>query len=163
MNLLILTTCHFLHLIATVVWIGGILMILLVLLPGAKASMESGSMISGLMKEISNRFTPMANISIIVLIITGIVSAFYDKNFTNILDFRNHWNQVMILKHLFVASMIIIHFYRGLILNPKIARLSAEPDESGIAKLKQYSLNLVWINLFLGLIVLFLSAIISTI
>jgi hypothetical protein len=56
-------------------------------------------------------------------------SAFYDKNFTNILDFRNHWNQVMILKHLFVASMIIIHFYRGLILNPKIGRLSAEIDE----------------------------------
>lgn len=78
MNLMILATCNFLHLIATVVWIGGIFMILLVILPGAKASLESGPMISGLMKEISKRFTPMAKISIVVLIITGIVTVLYD-------------------------------------------------------------------------------------
>lgn len=154
---------NFFHLLATVVWIGGIFMILLVILPGAKASLDSAPMISGLMREITKRFTPMANISIVVLIVSGIVAACYDTNSKNILDFRNYWNQMMILKHVFVASMIIIHFYRGLVLNPKIARLSAELEESGIAKLKKYSLNLVWINFLLGLAVLILSAIISTI
>ena len=33
MNLLTLSLSHFLHLLATVIWIGGIMMILLVILP----------------------------------------------------------------------------------------------------------------------------------
>ena len=85
MNLIILSASYFLHFLATVVWIGGIIMILLVILPSAKTSLESAPMISGLMKEITKHFTPMANISIFILIVTGIVIAFYNKNFTNIL------------------------------------------------------------------------------
>jgi uncharacterized membrane protein len=65
MNLFISTLSHFLHLLATVVWIGGIVMILLVILPGARAALESPPMIGRLMKAITRRFTPMANISIL--------------------------------------------------------------------------------------------------
>ncbi len=163
MNLIILSASYFLHFLATVVWIGGIIMILLVILPSAKTSLESAPMISGLMKEITKHFTPMANISIFILVVTGIVIAFYNKNFTNILDFNNRWNLVMFLKHIFVALMIIIHFYRGLILNPKIGKLSLQVDESKIAKLRKYSLDLVKANLALGLVVLVVSGILSSI
>ncbi len=163
MNLIILSASYFLHFLATVVWIGGIIMILLVILPSAKTSLESAPMISGLMKEITKHFTLMANISIFILIVTGIVIAFYNKNFTNILDLSNHWNLVMFLKHIFVALMIIIHFYRGLILNPKIGKLSLQVDDSQIAKLRKYSLDLVKANLVLGLVVLFVSGILSSI
>ena len=163
MNLIILSASYFLHFLATVVWIGGIIMILLVILPSAKTSLESAPMISGLMKEITKHFTLMANISIFILIVTGIVIAFYNKNFTNILDFSNRWNLVMFLKHIFVALMIIIHFYRGLILNPKIGKLSLQVDDSQIAKLRKYSLDLVKANLVLGLVVLFVSGILSSI
>ena len=163
MNLIILSASYFLHFLATVVWIGGIIMILLVILPSAKTSLESAPMISGLMKEITKHFTPMANISIFILIVTGIVIAFYNKNFTNILDFSNHRNLVMFLKHIFVVLMIIIHFYRGLILNPKIGKLSLQVDDSQIAKLRKYSLDLVKANLVLGLVVLVVSGILSSI
>ena len=71
MNILILSLCHFSHILATVVWIGGIVMILLVILPGAKAVLES-PMQSKLMKDVVKRFTPMANISILLLIVTVI-------------------------------------------------------------------------------------------
>ena len=163
MNLIILSASYFLHFLATVVWIGGIIMILLVILPSAKTSLESAPMISGLMKEITKHFTLMANISIFILIVTGIVVAFYNKNFTNILDLSNHWNLVMFLKHIFVALMIIIHFYRGLILNPKIGKLSLQVDDSQIAKLRKYSLDLVKANLVLGVVVLVVSGILSSI
>jgi uncharacterized membrane protein len=77
MNLIILSFSRFFHLLATVMWIGGIVMIILVILPGAKATLESASMVKSLMKDISKRFTPMANISILVLILflTGISSS----------------------------------------------------------------------------------------
>lgn len=159
MSLLILSLSHFLHLLATVVWIGGIGMILLVLLPCAKATLESAPMVGKLMKEITKRFTPMANLSILILIVTGIVIARYEKNFTGFLGVNNPWNVIMLLKHFLVALMIVIHFYRGLVLNPKIGRLSSQSNDSQVARLQKFSLNLVKTNLVLGMIVLLLTGI----
>ncbi|HDL19097.1 MAG TPA: hypothetical protein ENH29_08585 [Bacteroidetes bacterium] len=167
MNLVIQSLSNFLHILATVVWIGGIVMILLVILPGAKVVLESKSLVSKLMKDISKRFTFMANISIIVLIITGIIITKYNKNFTGFLDFDNYVNIVIFIKHLFVAAMVIIHFYRGLILNPRIVGLSTQIIESSelsskAARLQIFSLNLVKTNLVLGLVVLLLTGISSS-
>ena len=172
MNILILSLSHFLHLLATVVWIGGIVMILFVILPGAKTALESPPLQSKLMKGVAKRFTPMANISILVLIVTGIAITYREKNFTGLFNFNNPWNVAMFLKHSFVTLMIIIHFYRGLILTPKIGRLSAQiqSDElqkssslsSKVAKLQKFSLNLVKTNFVLGLIVLLLTGILSS-
>ena len=169
MNLVIISLSLFLHLLAMVVWIGGIVMILSVILPVVNATLES-PMKSRLMKGITERFTPLVNISFLVLIVTGIVIAHYEKNFTGFLDFNNPWNVVMLLKHLFVALMVIIHFYRGLVLNPKIGRLSSQVNESQVApslspqvvNLQRFSLNLIKTNLVLGLIVLLLTSISSS-
>ena len=170
MNLLILSLSHFLHLLATVVWIGGIVMILFVILPGARGALESAPMLGRLMKEITKRFTPMANVSILVLIVTGIFILQYEENFTGFSDKKNLWNIIMFLKHFLVAVMILIHFYRGLVLTPKIGRLSLQTNElpepsslsSNIARLQRFSLNLVKTNLVLGLIVLLLTGISSS-
>lgn len=170
MSLFIFSLSHFLHLLSTVVWIGGIAMILLVILPGAKAALESAPMVSRLMKEITKRFTPMANISILVLIATGIVIAYYEENFSGFTDFNSPWNVIMFLKHFLVALMIIVHFYRGLILNPKIGRLSSQMNESQVTpslssqveRLQKFSLDLVKTNLVLGMIVLLLTGISSS-
>ncbi|MFQ6083389.1 MAG: hypothetical protein ACE5WD_08520 [Candidatus Aminicenantia bacterium] len=170
MNLIISSLSHFLHLLATVVWIGGIVMILLVILPGTKAALEPAPIVGRLMKNITKRFTPMANVSILVLIVTGIVITYSEKNFTVFLDFSNSWNTVMFLKHSFATLMIIIHFYRGLVLIPKIGRLSTQVNNSKessslssqIAKLQKFSLDLIKTNLVLGLIVLLLTGISSS-
>ena len=146
MGMWILSLSSFLHILATVVWIGGIYMILLVILPGAKAGLEP-AMVGKLMKEITKKFTAMANISILVLIATGILIAYYSEE---------NWNAVMILKHFLVALMIGIHFWRMLILNPKIGRLSSQDE---IVRLQRFSLFLVKTNLILGIIVLLLTGI----
>jgi uncharacterized membrane protein len=170
MGLLILSLSHFLHLLATVVWIGGIVMILLVILPGAKTALESTPMLSRLMKDIAKRFTPLANISILVLIFTGVVILYYEKEFTRFLDFSNPWSAIMFSKHFLVVLMVIIHFYRGLILNPRIGKLSSQLNEvqmtsslsSKVRELQKFSLNLVRTNLGLGLIVLLLTGVLSS-
>lgn len=170
MNLFILSLSHFLHLMATVIWIGGIMMILLVILPGAKESLESAPIIKRLMKEITKRFTPMANISILFVILTGLVITFYEKNFTGLLKFDNLLNSVMLLKHFLVVVMVIIHFYRGLALNPKIGRLSSKIIESKVTsslssrvtRLQKLSLDLVKVNFALGMIVLMVTGISSS-
>ncbi len=163
MNLWILALSHFIHVIGTIVWIGGILMTLFVILPSSQTALESLPIVGKLMKEISKRFTPMANVSIILIIVTGIIMYLYDKNYTFFSDLENRWNMLIALKHVFIATMIIIHFYRGLILNPKIERFSSQPNEKQTSKLKKISLDLVKINFALGIIVLLLTAVILSV
>ena len=159
MTVWVLALSHFIHVMGTVVWIGGVLMTLLVILPGSKAALESPPMVGKLMKEVAKRFTPLANISIILLIATGIILFHYDKNYTSFLDLKNSWNVVIALKHFFVATMIIIHFYRGLILNLKIEKFSSQPNEKQSSRLKKISLDLVKVNFALGIMVLLLTAV----
>lgn len=112
-----------------------------------------------LMKEVAKRFTPLANISILLLIVTGIFIFYYDKNYTSLLYLKNRWNVQIAMKHVLVAVMIIIHFYRGLILSKKIEKSSSKQNEIQTARLKKLSLDLVKANFALGIVVLLLTAV----
>ncbi|MEW6108900.1 MAG: DUF4149 domain-containing protein [Nitrospirota bacterium] len=154
MKEVILAASYWLHLTATVVWIGGITFILFIALPSARQVLggESGK----LMGEISKKFTPLVNYSIIFLIVTGIALTGLNKQFSGIGNFGNNWILTLTLKHVLVSGMIIVHFYRGLVLTPKIARTESAAEKIPLQKL---SLNLVKVNFCLGVLVLFFSGI----
>lgn len=144
------------HLATTVIWIGGIVFILFVAIPSAKQVL--GTEAGKLMGEISKRFTPLANYSIILLLITGITLTGLNKHFSGVGDFGNNWTLILALKHVLVLGMVVVHFYRGLVLTPKITRTESAEGKTSLQRL---SLNLVWVNLCLGAMVLLLSGIIS--
>lgn len=156
MREIMLAGFYWLHSIATVVWIGGITFILFVVIPSAKRvlGIEAGN----LMGDISKRFTPIANFSIILLIVTGAVLTAVNKQFLGMGDFGNTWSLVLIVKLVLVLGMVAVHFYRGWILAPKIARTEPATEKASLQKL---SLNLVKVNLSLGAVVLLFSGIMS--
>ena len=154
MRELILIIFYWLHLISTVVWIGGIVFILFIAIPSARQVLEAEA--GKLMEEVSKRFTPLANYSIILLVVTGVVLTASNKQFSGIESLGNKWTLVMSLKHTIVLVMIAIHFYRGLLLIPKIGRTESSTEKKSLQK---RSLNLVKVNFALGVIVLLLSGI----
>ncbi|MBI5050819.1 MAG: DUF4149 domain-containing protein [Nitrospirae bacterium] len=156
MKELILATIYWLHLISTVIWIGGITFILFIAIPSAKQvlGIEAGK----LMGEISKRFTPIANYSIIFLVVTGVALTGLNKQFSGIGIFENKWTWILTLKHIIVLVMVVVHFYRGLVLTPKIARTESSAEKATLQKL---SLNLVRVNFYFGMLVLLLSGITS--
>lgn len=156
MKEIILVVSYWLHSIAAVIWIGGIFFILFIALPSAKQVL--GAEAGKLMGEVSKRFTPIVNYSIILLIVTGTALTAFNRQFLEISNFGNSWTLVLIIKHLLVVSMVSVHFYRGLILAPKIAKTEPASEKVSLQKL---SLNLVKVNFCLGLIVLLFSGIIS--
>ena len=156
MREIILVVSSWLHLTATVVWIGGIAFILFIAIPSAKQVL--GADAGKLMGEISKRFTPIANYSIIFIVVTGAALTGFNKQFSGIGNFGNSWSLTLIMKHVLVFVMVAVHFYRGLILAPKIARTETVPKKTSLQKL---SLNLVKVNFCLGVIVLLLSGIMS--
>ena len=154
MTEVILTTSYWIHLIATVIWIGGIYFILFIAIPSAKNIL--GGEAGKLMGEISKRFTPIANYSILLLFITGVALTILNKQFSGIGIFENKWALILAIKHIIVLGMVVIHFYRGLLLNPKIAKTESASEKMILQKL---SLNLVKVNFGLGIVVLLLSGI----
>lgn len=157
MKEVILAASSWIHLAATVIWIGGMFFILFIAIPSAKQVLGSES--GKLMGDVAKRFTPIANYCIVLLIITGVVLTAFNKQFSGIGNFGNSWSLGLIGKHVLVLGMVTIHFYRGLLLAPKIARTETATVK---ASLQKYSLNLVRVNFCLGLLVLLLSGIVST-
>lgn len=156
MREIMLAGSYWLHSIATVVWIGGITFILFIVIPSAKQvlGVEAGK----LMGDISKRFTPIVNYCIILLIVTGALLTAVNQQFSEIGNFGNSWFWGLIVKHVLVFGMVAVHFYRGLVLAPKIARTEPASEKASLQKL---SMNLVKVNFYLGLIVLLFSGIIS--
>lgn len=159
MNEILLTVVTWIHLLSTVVWIGGIFFILSVALPIAKKTLEQPGKLMG---AIGKRFVPMANISILLIFITGIFMSLLSHSFSELVSLNSPWSRILFIKILAALMMAGIHFYRDLLLTPKIERLTAEVSPSGkIKELQRLSLNLVKINLILGTVVLFLTGMLS--
>jgi len=155
MNGLLLTVTMWVHLLSAVVWIGGIFFILYVALPVVGKILDQPAKIMG---PLSKRFVPLANISISLIIASGIIMTINSHEFADLASLSVLRTQSFFIKILLVVIMTSIHFYRGLVLTPGISRLmSKEGDPGKVKKLQSLSLNLVKINLLLGITVLLLT------
>lgn len=157
MGRLLLAITAWVHLLSAIVWIGGIFFILHVALPVAGKTLDQPGKIMG---PLSKRFIPLANVSILLIIATGIIMSIASHDFAGPAGLSGLRAQSLVVKILLVVIMTSIHFYRGLILTPGIARLSSEGSHpEKVQKLQTVSLNLVKINFFMGITVLLLTGI----
>lgn len=143
---------EWLHLLATVVWIGAMIVLLFVIIPSAKEVLGTDSTFKKLIKSTGKRMTFLVNVSIVVLIITGIVlSISADENSTG-------WSITLMIKHAVVFAMVAIHFCRNKVIAPKLEQMAIkEPPSESLIKLQKFQMNLVWVVLTLGILVLLLS------
>jgi uncharacterized membrane protein len=104
---LLLAINYFFHLIATIVWIGGLALLVLVVWPAARQSLEGDPAQASLLKAIRQRFTPLANLSLVVLIVTGMFQMSADPNYDGMLVIDNDWSRAILLKHVAILGMVI--------------------------------------------------------
>ena len=117
------TTIDFLHLLATVIWIGGALFITLVLGPGLAsiAPPERGK----LMEAVSKRFGILAWVCVLVLLGTGGHRVPEGK----LLDLASTYGQVLTVKHFLVLLMIVVALLLTFVAGPKVKALAPKPGE----------------------------------
>src|SRR3990172_12042830 len=113
MNGLLLTVTAWVHLLSAVVWIGGIFFILYVALPVVGKTIDQPGKIMG---PLSKRFIPLANVSIFLIISTGIIMSVASHEFADLSRLSSLREQSLFIKILLVVMMTSIHIYRGLIL-----------------------------------------------
>jgi uncharacterized membrane protein len=151
-----------LHLLATVVWIGGMTTNLLVTLPALGEVLEP-PMAGKLMGAIMKRFKPLIYTSMIILVISGLIMSIFNKSYPGLMQLGNLWSIIALIKHLLVALLIIIGIYAFEGLAPKIMKLAAKGPSPEIAALQKLQKKLALGGLGLGVLILLLTSIMSTI
>lgn len=161
LELILLSVVNWLHLLATVAWIGGMAYNLLVLLPVAGKTLEP-PLVGKLMDAVVERFRILVYISIVILIATGFVMQFLDKNYVGF-TLGDFWTLIIIIKHIFTLAFIIIGIYLLEGLRPKILKLAPKGPSPDFARLQKLQLNLAFTNLIIGMIILLLTGIAAAI
>ena len=162
----IISLSFFLHLLATVAWIGGLVTLALVVQPVLNRTVIEVQERARLLEAILKRFQPIANLSLAVLILTGMVQTFTNRFYKGFLQFDNTWAQAILFKHIAVLGMIVVASFITFAVQPALKRnalliANGLADEQQLRRLQQQQARLTWINVSLSVLVLLFTAIAS--
>ena len=114
----------FFHILATVVWIGGILLITFLVIPQVNNVLEGEAALHQILLRIRGRFAQVSNLALVVLIVTGLLQMTADPNYDGLLRLDNQWSRVLLLKHLLIVTMAILGLALQLSVAPALERVS---------------------------------------
>jgi len=159
----ILAISLFFHLLATVIWVGGLLITVLLVWPEVRRTLEDNTSLYPLLTRLRTRFTPLGNLSLVVLIVTGLAQMSLDENYEGFLNFDNTWSVVILLKHIAIAGMILCGALLQYGVFPALERQSLllereKGDVENWHTLRAREVRLTWANVLLGVAVLGFSA-----
>ena len=161
-ELILVSVINWLHLIATVTWIGGIFLNILAIFPAAMGSMDRPTM-GRFLNAYTKRFQVISYVSIGILVITGAIMMLFSPNFEGVFGFSSLWSKFLLLKHIFVGALIVWGIYISKVLNPKMERAAAQGNLPEVAKLQKLLPILGITGFGIGLLVLLFTAITSVV
>jgi len=154
------------HMVATVVWVGGLALMGLVVWPAARATLGPGPQLADLIRAVQKRFAPLSWLSLATLIVTGLIQMSANKNYAGFLQITNPWTVAILVKHLAVGGMILVGGYMQWGVQPALRRLTTLEAHGHpapeIETLRRRELWLTRLNLICGLLVLALTAVART-
>lgn len=157
-----LSLTYWLHMLATVVWIGGLSTLALLVLPAARQALDNASYAS-LLSKVRRRLDPLGWLCLVLLAGTGMFQMSANPNYVGFLGFNSRWAVALLLKHLLFLGMTGIAAYLTWGLLPKLHRLvlrqSHGQDTPEAQRLWKQEATLLRINLILGALILALTAV----
>jgi len=156
------TIVDWLHLLATVSWIGGIFIIVFVIAPSAQESLEPpirGRFMSSYIK----RFRVMAFICMGVLVVTGVVMTLLSPQYAGGYGPGTTWGLFLMLKHIFVVILIVLAVCILQVLLPKIEKAGAKGPSPEMAKLHKLQMTISILSFMAALLVLLFTAVTSVV
>ncbi|MGD2294283.1 MAG: DUF4149 domain-containing protein [Candidatus Aminicenantes bacterium] len=159
LELVLITLMNWIHLFATVAWIGGITTMIFVVSPGVKAALEP-PVIGKLMDVLVKRMKMLVYINAALLIVTGFVLQGLNPAYADY-GFGSRLPAILVIKHILILIMIILGIYVSEKVGPKISKLAAKGPSPEIGRLQKKQVSIGFINFILGLLVLLLSGYMS--
>jgi len=160
-----LSLAFWLHMLATVAWIGGLVAVVILVLPAAKKTLEPETY-ANFLEQLQHRLDPLGWMSLAVLLATGLFQMSANPNYEGLLSISNRWAASMLLKHILFIGMIGISAYLTWGILPALRRIAMRQakglDAQDAAQLQKRETFLLRINLVLGVLILGLTALART-
>ncbi|MCB2221743.1 MAG: DUF4149 domain-containing protein [Bacteroidetes bacterium] len=156
-NLFVKTLLSVIHNLATVIWIGGMFVNMLVFMPTTKKVLDPSNA-GKLMQAIMKRFRIVVYTSIVILGVTGIPLKIVNPNYIYIINFENQWEIISFVKHIFYGLLTVLAIYNFEIVSPKIARLAKEGPSPKLAAIQNQLKFTGMLAMFSALVILVLSS-----
>ncbi len=156
-----LALSFWLHMVATVTWVGGLATLSLVALPAAQRSLDAETY-ARFLRGVNRRLDALGWIGLSVLTATGLVQMGANPNYEGFLAFGNNWSQAILLKHVVFLGIVGISAYQTWTLAPALERVALmrargkEADE--LEALQAREARLMRLNLALGAAALVFTA-----
>jgi uncharacterized membrane protein len=156
-----LALSYWLHMLATVTWIGGLTALTLVILPAMQAQDDLEQQV-GSLNKIQRRLDPLAWFSLLVLLGTGLMQMSASPNYEGFLAITNSWGFAILLKHLVFLGMAGVSAYLSWFMIPAqrriLIRQARGQETPEIGQLQHRNVLLIRLNLVLGIITLAFTA-----
>ena len=138
------TIVSFIHDLLTAVWIGGLFMMTLTLMPAARKALGKGPEMLNLMEKVKEHHRRFIYVAIPGLLATGLFLGKSNPIPKGLFSFTNPYDSAMTIKLILLVAMTVIALMRS--------RRTPKPGEG-----EKSAAMLMIANLILGLIVLLLS------
>jgi uncharacterized membrane protein len=155
-----LSAAYWLHMLATVVWIGTLAALALVVLPAARRALDAQAF-SALLGSLQKRIDPLGWFCLAVLAGTGLFQMSAHPNYQGFLVINNPWGMAILVKHLTFGLMIAASVYMTWFLLPELRRNALRQSQGQVTNpaLERRSILLLNLNLILAVFILALTAI----
>ena len=162
----LLALAFWLHMVATVAWLGGLFFSAAILDPVLTRRLAAREQILVLV-SVRRRFEPLAWLSLAILVVTGLAQMTANPNYQGTLVIANRWSLAILAKHVAVALMILAACYQTWFVRPRLERmalltLSGQQAGHGPPGSVTEQMTLSQVNLALSLVVLALTALART-
>ena len=158
----ILAAIFWLHMLATVTWIGSLAAINLLVLPASHRTLKLADQLS-FIAALQKRLEPLAWFCMGLLLVTGLIQLSTSPRYDGFLALSTQWSLAILAKHLLGMIMVAVSAVQTWDVIPAIRRaivLSKKTKNSEqLDALRKREINLLWINFWLSVLILGATAI----
>ena len=156
-----LALIYWLHMLATVVWVGSLAAISLLVLPAMKRTLNAENQLI-FIEAMQKRLEPIAWFSISLLIVTGLFQMSLNPHYDGFLSISTQWSLAILTKHILGMIMVVVSAIQTWEVIPAIRRgilLSKKHDNAEeLDALRRREITLLRINFGLSTLILLATA-----
>lgn len=156
-----LALTFWLHLLATVTWVGSLASVSLLVLPAMKRTLDAETQLI-FIEALQKRLEPIAWFSMSLLLATGLFQMSVNPHYDGFLSISTQWSLAILIKHVLGIIMVVVSAIQTWEVIPAIRRAILKSKKTNNAEeidlLRQREVLLLRINYGLALLILLATA-----
>ena len=156
-----LALTFWLHLLATVTWVGSLAGVSLLVLPAMKQSLDAQTQLV-FIEALQKRLEPIAWFCMSLLLVTGLFQMSVNPHYDGFLSTSTQWSLAILIKHILGIVMVVVSAIQTWEVIPAIRRAivrsKKSPNANEIDSLRRKEVLLLRMNFGLSLLILLATA-----